>query len=67
MEPVKPRLETPRTLITCLTQVASKLGITFRTVTTHRYNIGRKTGLQLNTDLARLAINAGLVSIDFGA
>jgi len=42
-------------------EVADKLEISFRTVTTHRHHIGTKTGLQLNTDLTRLAIGAGLL------
>jgi DNA-binding NarL/FixJ family response regulator len=48
------------------TAVASKLGISPRTVETHRANLMRKLGLRRRTELVRYAMRRGLVPNDVG-
>jgi two-component system, NarL family, response regulator NreC len=42
-------------------EVAERLGISFRTVETHRANLMRKLGLQGQTDLIRYALRRGIL------
>lgn len=44
-------------------EIAKELYISIRTVDTHRTNILKKLDVKSNVDLARLAINAGLVEV----
>ena len=46
------------------TEVAARLGISPRTVETHRANLMRKLGLQSQTDLIRYALRRGIVPLD---
>ena len=41
--------------------IAQRLGISFRTVETHRTNLGRKLGLRTYTDLVQFAVRRGLI------
>lgn len=42
-------------------EIASQLGIAFKTVTTHRYKIQQKLHLHKVADLTRAAIRMGLI------
>ncbi len=46
------------------TEIAARLGISPRTVETHRENLMRKLGLQSQTDLIRYALRRGIVPLD---
>ena len=46
------------------TEVAGRLGISPRTVETHRANVMRKLGLHRHTDLVRYALRRGILSAD---
>jgi len=41
--------------------IAQRLGISFRTVETHRTNLGRKLGLRTYTELVQFAVRRGLI------
>ncbi len=45
-------------------EIAARLGISPRTVETHRENLMRKLGLQSQTDLIRYALRRGIVPLD---
>lgn len=46
------------------TVIAEKLGISSRTVESHRGNFMRKLGLRSQTDVIRMAIRQGVISLD---
>ncbi len=46
------------------TEIAARLGISPRTVETHRTNLMRKLGLQSQTDLIRYALKRGILRLD---
>jgi two-component system response regulator NreC len=46
------------------TEIAERLGISPRTVETHRANLMRKLGLQSQTDLIRYALRRGIVPLE---
>lgn len=46
------------------TEIAARLGISPRTVETHRANLMRKLGLQSQTDLIRYALRRGILRLD---
>ena len=45
-------------------EVAARLGISPRTVETHRENLMRKLGLQSQTDLIRYALRRGILPLE---
>jgi DNA-binding NarL/FixJ family response regulator len=47
-----------------LAEIAARLGISPRTVETHRENLMRKLGLQSQTDLIRYALRRGIVPLE---
>ncbi len=42
-------------------ELAAELGISIKTIDTHRLNVLRKLGLRNNADLTRFAITRGLI------
>jgi len=49
---------------TSLSEIAARLGISPRTVETHRENLMRKLGLQSQTDLIRYALRRGILPLE---
>jgi two-component system, NarL family, response regulator NreC len=47
-----------------ITEIAARLGISPRTVETHRENLMRKLGLQSQTDLIRYALRRGILPLE---
>ncbi len=46
------------------TEIADRLGVSIRTVETHRANLMRKLNLQTHTDLVRYALRRGLLTLE---